>query len=163
MFKVGEYLVYRKDVCKLVDIKKNYLNNNDYYVLIQVFNDSLKIEIPISNSRGNLRSLITKEEIEAIINQIPDIEIIECDNRFIESEYKKLMTSSKHGDLVKIIKTTYLRNKERTDKKKKISDIDNNYFNQAEKYLYEEFSIVLEMSIDDTKKYVIGAVNKIHI
>ena len=43
---------------------------------------------------------------------------------------------------------------------------DTNYFNQAEKYLYNEFSVVLGMSYDDTKQYVIDKVleskNKVH-
>jgi len=76
----------------------------------------------------------------------------------MEYEYKNLLSSGSHEDLVKIIKTTYLRNKERIDNKKKISDKDNRYFQLAEKYLYNEFSIVLGLTIEDTKEYVIDKV-----
>jgi CarD family transcriptional regulator len=162
VFKVGEYLVYRRDVCKLVEIKHNYFNNYDYYVLIPLLDDSLKIEVPISNKSENLRPLITKEKVNEIIKEIPNVEILNCDdNRLIENEYKMLINSGKLIDLVKIIKTTYLRNKEKIDKKKKTNDKDNNYLCLAEKYLYQEFSIVLDMSYDDTKKYVIDEVNKL--
>lgn len=161
MFKIDEYVVYRRDVCKLVDIKKNHYNNNDYYVLAPVSDESLKIEIPVDNENGNLRPLISKKEIEDIINEIPNIEIITSVNRLIENEYKDLLNSGNHLDLIKIIKTTSFRNQERIDNKKKISDNDKTYFNQAEKHLYEEFSIVLGMSYDDTKKYVINEVNKL--
>ena len=63
--------------------------------------------------------------------------------------------------MIKIIKTTYLRNKERLDNNKKISDIDDKYFNMAEKYLYKEFAIVLNMTYEDTKNYVIKMVDSI--
>ena len=35
------------------------------------------------------------------------------------------------------------------------------YFNLAEKYLYNEFSVVLNLSYDETKEYVINSVNNI--
>ena len=162
MFKIGEYLVYRRDVCKLIEIKHNNFNNSDCYVLIPLLDDSLKIKVPISNKNENMRPLISKERIAEIIKGIPNVEILDCDdNRLIENEYKSLINSGKLVDLVKIIKTSYLRNKERADQKKKLSDKDNDYFCLAEKYLYQEFSIVLNMSYDDTKKYVIDEVNKL--
>ena len=52
-------------------------------------------------------------------------------------------------------------NKERLDNNKKISDIDDKYFNMAEKYLYKEFAIVLNMTYEDTKNYVIKMVDSI--
>lgn len=160
MFKIGDKIVYKKEVCEIIEIKKNYINNNDYFVLIPIFDKSLKIEIPVSNS--NLRSLISKEEIEDIIKQIPNIDILESDNKLIENEYKSLMNSGKCLDLIKIIKTTYLRNQERLPNKKKIGDKDSSYFCQAEKCLYQEFGIVLEMSYENTKNYIIEEVNKIY-
>ena len=66
-----------------------------------------------------------------------------------------------HYDLIKIIKTTYLRNKKRCDENKKISERDNEYFIKAEKRLYNEFSIVLKMNFDDTKNYIIERVSSI--
>lgn len=72
----------------------------------------------------------------------------------IEAEYKNLLSSGSHEDLIKIIKTTYLRNKKRLDNKKKIGDKDNYYFKKAERYLYNEFSISLNMSFENTKDYI---------
>ena len=63
--------------------------------------------------------------------------------------------------LIKIIKTAYLRNKDRIDNNKKIGEKDNNYFNLAERYLYTEFSIVLNKNFEDTKDYVIEKVMEI--
>lgn len=153
-------MVYKRDVCEVIEIKKNHFNNNDYYILAPLFDKSLKIEVPVANRVGHLRELLSKEEIGNIISQIPNIEALATDNRYIENQYKTLMSSGEHTDLIKIIKTAYLRNQERIDNNKKIGDKDNNYFCQAEKYLYQEFSIVLGMSYDETKEYVVNEVNK---
>lgn len=159
MYKIGEFVVYKRDVCKIENIKN--VQNQDYYVLIPMSDKSLKINVPVDNKFGFLRNLITKEEIEKLIEMIPNINVVESNDKMIENEYRILMNSGKHEDLISIIKTTYLRNKERLDNNKKIGDKDNNYFELAEKYLYNEFSIVLNMSYEDTKKYVIDKVSKL--
>ena len=129
----------------------------DYYVLSPIMDKSLNIQIPTNSSF--VRPIITKERVDEIIKIIPKIEIIKSDSKKLENEYKQLMQNGTHEDLIKIIKTTYLRNKERLENKKKISDKDNNYFNKAEKILYNEFSIALDMTCDETKKYIIDKVS----
>lgn len=158
MFDVGNYVVYRKNVCKIKEINKKKFNNEDYYTLIPVNDTSLKIEIPISNKNGYIRNLITLDEIDELIKKIPEIDIIKENDKLIENEYKKLMLSGTFEDLIKIIKTTYLRNKERLDKNKKVGDRDERYFEEAEMCLYTEFSIVLNKNYNDTKEYIINKV-----
>lgn len=155
MFKIDEYVVYKKDVCIIKDIIKK--NDIDYYVLSPLDDNSLKLIVPMSNNKL-LRKLISKDEVNNIIKNICNIPTIDCDDKFIEQEYKEKMKSGKHEDLISIIKTTYLRNNTRKNEKKKISEKDDYYFNRAEKYLYYEFSVVLGMNYEDTKKYVIDKV-----
>ena len=47
------------------------------------------------------------------------------------------------------------------DDNKKISDKDNFYFDKAEKYLYNELSISLNMNYEEVKKYVFDTVSSI--
>ena len=161
MYKTNDYLIYGKDVCKVHEIEEKKFNNEDYYILRPINNESLKISVPVTNKNGKIRDLITKEEIENLINKIPNIDIITTEDKFIENEYKKLLNNGSHEDLIKIIKTTYLRNKERLDNNKKIAEKDKNYFELAEEYLYNEFSIVLEKTLEETKNYIINAVTKL--
>lgn len=159
MFKINDYVVYKKNVCQISEIKQKYFDDTDYYILKPVSDTTLTISVPINNE--TIRDVISKKELESIIQNIPNIDIIQTDNKLIENDYKQLMNTGKHEDLIKIIKTTYLRNKERTDNNKKIGDKDDNYFHLAEKYLYTEFMIVLGMSYDETKKYVSDKVSNI--
>ena len=157
MFKIGDYVIYRKDLCIVKEIK-----NNKYYKLALIDDESLTISVPIENKLGFLRKPITLEEANDIISNIPNIQPIITNDKLIENEYKNLMRTSKHEDLIKIIKTTYLRNKERLDLGKKIGDKDEAFFNQAEKNLYNELSYVLGMNYDECKKYIIDCVSKIN-
>lgn len=161
MYKVGDYVVYKREVCEVISIKEKEFMNMDYYVLVPISDNTLKIDVPVNNKMGYLRPLITKKEVEDIIKTIPNIKPIISTDRLIENEYRNLLNTNKHEDLIKIIKTTYLRNKERLDNNKKIGGKDDEYFKQAEKYLYSEFSIVLGMSYDETMKYVIEKVKEI--
>lgn len=156
MFHVGEYLVYKRDVCKVEEIKEKYMKEMDYYVLTPIEDPTLTISIPFTNSQ--IRPLISKERVEEIIASIPSIEVINSEDRMIESEYRNLLNSEDHKDLIRIIKTTYLRNKERLENNKKIGETDHHYFEKAEKYLYDEFSIVLSLSFEEVKQYVVDKV-----
>ena len=152
MFSLNDYIIYNKDICKVKEIKEKLYKNEDYYVLESLSDSTLKIQIPKSSDR--IRKLISLEELNTIINNIPNIKIIEESDRLIENTYKSLMQSGTHEDLIKIIKTTYLRNEKRVKDNKKISEIDDTYFKKAEKYLYNEFSIVLNKTYEETKEYV---------
>lgn len=156
MFRENEIVVYKRDVCRIKEVKNNYYNNKDYYILEPIYDSSLKIEIPIDSKL--IRQLISKEEIDKLIGKIKDIDIINSQERIIENEYKNLLQSGNYEDLIKIIKTTYIRNKNREENKKKISEKDDHYFKLAEKYLYSEFSVVLGLTIDETKKYIVDNV-----
>ena len=144
MFKINDYVVYKRDVCQIIGIK-----------------DTLKLSVPITNDFGYLRSIISKEEAINLINDIVNVEVINNNDRLIENTYKELIRSNKLLDLVKIIKTTYLRNDNRLKNNKKISDKDNFYFDKAEKYLYNELSISLNMNYEEVKKYVFDTVSSI--
>lgn len=156
MYKVNDYVVYKKNVCKIKEIKKNKITNIKCYVLTPIDDESLTIEIPIENSKSLIRDIISKDEVLNIIDKIFDIDIISnINDKLYEAEYKNLLSTGKHEDLIKIIKTTYLRNEERIKNKKKIGEKDDTYFNKAERLLYNEFSIALNMTFDDTKEFII--------
>lgn len=162
MNKVNDYIVYKKEVCKIKEIKENKTINKKYYVLAPVSDDSLKLEIPITEKMDCLRKVISKDNAIKLINNIPSIKPIEnIDDKYIENTYKDLLMEGTYENLIKIIKTTYLRNDLRLKNKRKISEKDYNYFSQAENYLYNELAIALNMTYDETKEYIINKVQEL--
>ena len=160
MYKKDEYVVYRHDVCKIKDIRTNSLNGNTYYVMTPIDDESLIIDIPTENKLGHLRDIISSDKANEVIKRIPSINPIkEINDKKLDSKYKELLSSGTYDDLIKIIKTTYLRNKSRIDNNRKISEKDNTYFKLAEKYLYNELAISLNMNPTEVKDYISKVVN----
>ncbi len=157
MYHVNDYVVYRKDVC-LVSGFKN-INGNDYYILVPVSDKSLTITVPVSNS-DNLRNLISVDSAYELIDSIPDISLIDIsDDKFLEKTYKDLINSCDLKNYIRIIKTTYLRNQDRLNNKKKLSEKDNNYFELAERYLYNELSVVLGIDVCDVSSFIVNRID----
>ena len=159
MYQINDYLKYGKDVCRVKEIQEKKFNNQDYYLLVPMKDETLKIEIPVTSDK--VQDLISKEDLERLLNKIPEIEPINLEEKFMESEYKRLMSTGEYEDIIRVIKTTYLRNKARKEKNKKLAEKDINYFQLAEDSLYNEFSVVLGKSYDDTKDYVITKIDEI--
>ncbi len=159
MYKVGEIIVYKKEVCKIKEIKEKYIQDRDYYILHPIEDESLIINVPVDNEKV-IRKAINKENALRLIEKIKDISPLDLNNKNIEIEYKQLLNEDSLENLVKIIKTSYLRNYEREQNKKRISDVDRTYFNKAEKRLYNELSIGLGLTYDKTKEYIIKCLNE---
>lgn len=160
MFNVNDYLVYKRDVCQVKEIKE--INNEEYYALMPLRDKSLSILVPTNNKMGYIRKIISKEEAEELINSILDVDALDnMDDKYIDKTYKELINNGNLKDLIRIIKTAYLRNENRLKSNKKVSDKDKSYFDMAEEYLYTEMSIALGKSYEDTKNYVISSVDKL--
>lgn len=160
MYKKGDYVVYNHDVCLIKYIKENKTNGVTYYVMNPIDDYSLTVKIPIDNKTGLLRNIISSKEAKKIIKQIATISPIdEINEKNLEFKYKELLNVGDYESLIKIIKTTYLRNEFRAHNKMRISDKDNTYFNLAEKYLYNELAISLNMTVDEVKEYIIRNVS----
>ena len=157
MFKINDYVVYKKDVCKVIDIKE--FSGKKYYTLTPVEDSSLKINIPIDNEI--LRATLSKEEAMKVIDLIKNVDIVSLSNeKYLDQEYKRLLENGKYEDLISVIKTTYLRNQKRLNEKKKISEIDKRYFDIAESKLYDELAIPLNMTKEEVKEFIFTKLNK---
>ena len=158
MYKINDYLLYKREVCLIKDIKPHYYQDRDYYVLTPVNDESLTINVPVDSK--DIQAILTKDQALDIIKSIKDVECLNLDEKSLENAYKELLSTHNTLDLAKIIKTTYLRNQKRLNSGKKIADKDNNYFNLAEKYLYTTLGIALNMSYEECKEYVIDFISK---
>ena len=160
MFEVGDSVIYKRDVCIIKEIRKDIINEMDYYVLSPIDDKSLTINVPIKNSLNLIRNAISNKEVENLIKKIPNIKTLDIYSKTLDNEYRELFYSGSLEDLITIIKTTtYLRNNARISQNKKPSEKDNSLFIKAEKLLYNELSVSLGKTFDETKQYVIDRIN----
>lgn len=160
MFKKGEYIVYGTvGVCEVADVttlnmdgaKKDRL----YYVLCPRSDKGSKLFTPVDNTKINMRPVLTKDEAGILIDEIPEIEELWVANdKMREDRYKEAMKSGSCRELIKIIKTLYLRKKDRIAQGKKTTAMDERYLKIAEDNLYSELSIPLGVPKEKMVDYI---------
>ena len=90
-----------------------------------------------------------------LIIHIPDVnEIWVANEKVREQRYKEAVRSNNPVELIGIIKLIYTRKKERLDKGKKTTAIDEKYFRIAEERLYSELEISLHKSKEEVHKLI---------
>lgn len=160
MFKIGEYIVHgRNGVCKVEDITHIEMSGADknklYYVLLPVKSEGSKIFFPVDSDRIVMRSIVTKDEAENIVNNINEIEPMWIDNeKQRELKYKEAISSCDCTKLIGIIKTLYGRNRERMEQGKRATYVDERYLKEATENLHDEFSIALGIEKDEVEQYI---------
>ena len=115
MFVVGEYIVYgTTGVCKVEEIGPMQMmgpsKDKLYYTLAPLYSKGSKVFIPVDNEKVVMRPVLTKEEAEELVNEIPSIELLwVADEKSREDIYKTALRSCEPKEWIKIIKTLYLR------------------------------------------------------
>lgn len=159
MFKVSDYVVYGSTgVCQIIDISKEKDLSTDeiqYYVLQPVYNNRMIIKTPVNNQKVLMRQIITKDEVSSLIANLVEKQAIWIDDDKQRTEnFKIALRTGKSEEWIKIIKTIYLEKEEKFVVGKKLTKIDEDIMKTAEKQLYEEFAIVLNISPDEVISYI---------
>lgn len=102
-----------------------------------------------------MRKVLAHEEAENLIHRIPEIPLITIANdKLLEQEYKNCLKTSSCQDLIRIIKTIYLRKRAREEAGRKETAVDARYFRIAEDHLYGELAVALDMSRENVESYI---------
>ncbi|MGH4138270.1 CarD family transcriptional regulator [Clostridium sp.] len=159
MFKINDYVVYGSTgVCQIIDISKEKNLSSDgiqYYVLQTVYNNKMIIKTPVNNQKILMRQIITKDDVSSLIADIPKRQAIWInDDKERNQNFKVALKTGKSEELIKIIKMIYLEKEEKFALGKKLTKIDEDIMKIAEKQLFEEFAIVLNISPDEVITYI---------
>ena len=76
------------------------------------------------------------------------------DDRQRETKYKEAMRTCDYRAWVSIVKTLYLRKKERIAQGKKVTTLDERYMRAAENELFSELSLTLGIPREDMEHYI---------
>lgn len=160
MFRVNDLVLYGSDgICRITEITKRLFREKtvEYYVLKPVYNKNATLFVPTENEQltAKMRPALTKEEIRTIIQDMPESEIV-----WIEDEaerklrYREILSSGNSHELVKLIKTLYIRQQQQKAIGKKLHMADERFFREAEKLLYNEFAVVLDIPQEEVLPYI---------
>ena len=97
MFEKGEYVVYgSKGVCRIQEISHVDIPGVDqkrlYYIMHPVQNSGQTLYLPTDSTKAVIRRVMTKEEANRLIHDIPSIKKLEVPNeKQREASYKQAL------------------------------------------------------------------------
>lgn len=167
MFSVNQTVSYSvTGVCKIVNIEHRMVQGEDreFYVLQPVFDPNSTVMVPTENQMltQKMHPVMSKSEVESLINEIPDEQPVWVENdRERYEAYKSIIQSGDRRGVVGLIKALYLHRKEQIKKGRKLRSGDERIMREAERVLYSEFALALDMKPDEILPFLkdkLGAV-----
>ncbi len=159
MYQINCVVIYGlHGVCRIADITKKDFSGQEetYYILKPIFDDRSTFFVPVKHgSAQKLRPLLSIEEVKSLIKGISCQDVIGIeDEKHRKDAYKKIIESGNRGEIMRLIKTLYVRKEEQQKAGKKQHIIDEHFMKEAESILYDEFSYVLQIKKDDIVPYI---------
>ena len=164
VFGVGEYVVCgNKGVCVVEDITTLNISGADkerkYYILKPLYMAGSTVYVPVDSPKESMRGVITREEADRLIESIPQIPLLTIVNdKLSEQTYKESIRKADCSELVRIIKTIYLRKQKRMEAGRKVTAVDAKYFHLAEESLYGELAVALQMDRSKVESYITSVI-----
>lgn len=168
LYKVNDLIIYgNTGVCKIKDITTGEKIGNDkdqlYYVL-QPLNDSCVIYTPVDTTVF-MRSVISAEEAERLIDRIPTIHAQAVYNKRIHEltqYYESAIKEYSCADLIELAMSIYAKKQTAEQQKRRLGQVDEKFMKQAEELLYSEFSLALGIPKDKVQQYIESRVHDIN-
>lgn len=160
MFQIGEKVVCgSKGVCRIEDVTTLNISGVDkerkYYILKPLYMVASTVYVPVDTADSSLRRVLTTQEAQELIQQIPQIPLLSISNeKFLEQEYKNCLKTDLSCEWVRIIKTIYQRMQKRQQAGRKVTAVDSRYYKIAQDCLYGELAVALSMSREDVEDYI---------
>ena len=160
MYNIGDLLFYGTNgVCRVSEICASPFDSNDtrsFYKLTPIAeNTSLVIYTPVDNTQVVMRSLISKDEAEALLARIGSIEkVAVAIEKHRKDAYRETIREGNPEGFVKIIKTVRARRELFRRTRRRVPDMDNDFEHTAKTCLYGELSTVLGICREDIHRII---------
>jgi len=160
MYSTGDIVMYGSfGICKVTAIEKRDLTGEEqeYYILKHINSEKNIFYVPINNvtALSKMYPICSKAEVDELISHMDSEELIWIDNDIKrKEEYSRIIKDADIHEIIRLIKTLYLRRKELAVSGKKLRSADENYLSLAENMLFEEFAYALDIDKSEVVEYI---------
>ena len=160
MFSINDTILYgTHGICRITDIIKEPFKGakGEYYILAPAQNPASTIYVPVDNEKltSKMSSILSKDDIYELIKNMPDEENwIENKNERAD-HFRSILASGERSQILSLIKTIYKHREELKSIGKKLHIADETAFKNAEKIIYDEFALVLDIRKDQVIPFII--------
>ena len=160
MYKVDDMVMYGSfGICKVTAIEKRDLTGEEqeYYILKHINSEKNIFYVPTNNDTAlsKMHPICSKAEVDELISHMNSEGLIWIDNDIKrKEEYSRIIKDADRHEIIRLIKTLYLRRKELAESGKKLRSTDENYLSLAENMLFEEFAYALNIDKSEVVEYI---------
>ena len=160
MYNVGDMVMYGAfGICKVTAVEKRDFTGEEqeYYILKHINSDKNIFYVPTNNDAAlsKMHPICSKAEVDELISHMNSEGLIWIDNDIKrKEEYSRIIKDADKHEIIRLIKTLYLRRKELAVSGKKLRSTDENYLSLAENMLFEEFAYALDIDKSEVVEYI---------
>lgn len=160
MYQPGQLVVYGgTGVCRvegLADPDPKGNSIKQFYLLTPLYQAGI-IYTPLEGGKVPMRPVMTTEEANALIDRIPELcaEIYrERTLQLLAQRYQTVLQSGDCADLLELTMSVYRKRKLAEEQKHRLGLVDEKYGKQAERLLFGELAVALDISIEEVPSYI---------
>lgn len=161
MFQAGELVMYgTAGVCRVEGITKPKLTpgerNREYYLLKPLHQDGV-IYSPVDSGKVPIRPVMSRQEAEALIDLIPTIQAEAWKAPTLQAltqRYQSVISGHDSRELVELTMSIYTKRRQAEAQNRRLGMVDERYMKQAERLLFGELSVALDIPFEEVEPYI---------
>ena len=159
LFIVGDVVIYSgMGICKVCAIEKRNMTGRmiEYYILRHLYDDRNTYYIPVNDDAlKKLHPVCTKQEVNSLISHMNSEKTMWIENEIKrKEEYSRIIRDADKRELIRLIKTLYLRRSELIRCGRRMRAFDENLLKLAEDLLFDEFAYDLGIERNEVVDYI---------
>jgi len=167
MFQPGDLVVYgTTGVCRVESVGcpdiTEVNRQRQYYQLKPLYQDGV-IYTPVENTHVSIRPVIARETAESIIDLIPTIQVTAYQAPTLQAltqHYHEAVRNADCRDLMQLIMSIYSKQQQAEAKNRRLGMVDERYWKQAERLLYGELAVALDIPFENVQPYIAQRIAK---
>ena len=154
MFQAGDLLVYgTTGVCRVlsIDRRQEWVGSTRqerlYYQLKPIYQGGL-IYTPVDNDKVSMRPIISRQEAEDLISEIPTLHPAACrasTTQALTQLYQASLRQHNCRSLVELAMSIHAKRRQAESQNRRLGMVDERYLKQAEQLLFGELAAALEI------------------
>ncbi|MBR3641465.1 MAG: CarD family transcriptional regulator [Oscillibacter sp.] len=162
MYQLGDLIVYgATGVCRVEAILSSSelggaADGRTYYRLAPLY-QSGTVYTPADNEKVPMRPVISREEAEALIDSISSRspEAVCADtSQALAQYYHGVLHRPDCGALIELTMSIYRKRVQAEEQNRRLGSVDERYMKQAERLLFGELAVALDIPCEDVPAYI---------
>lgn len=163
MYQIGDLIIYGgTGVCRVEEIGTR--NGGQLYYTLMPLYQSCKIFTPVENLKVFMRPIVSRQEADDLIDQIPNIRAEVYHSKAVRElteHYEARLKTYNCRELLELTMSIYAKKQETLAQKRRIGAVEESFLRRAEDLLFSELAAALEIDRAEVQPYIAARVGNI--